>query len=113
MNNLALIIFYHLNNFAATCSGGTVTTSQGQTIDTCLPTVAADGNTLKTILQLVFGLIGAIAIIYIMYGAFRFVRSQGDPKEVTQARQTIIFAVLGLVIAIAAQTIVAFALGRF
>jgi heme/copper-type cytochrome/quinol oxidase subunit 2 len=112
------VLLRHGSNFAEACKGGGTITTQAasntsaQDFNTCLPTVAADGSTARTVIQLIFGIIGAIAIIYIMYGAFRYVRSQGEPKEINQARQTIIYAVLGLIIAVSAEAFVSFALGK-
>jgi hypothetical protein len=79
----------------------------GSVCQTNLPTIGATPDMLKTIIQLVFAVIGSVAVVYMMYAAFRFTRSQGDPKEIAQARQTIIFAVAGLVIALSAEIIVA------
>lgn len=116
---IVLLTMQRLTLFAANgCSGGATvdlpTTAQGgsQNFDTCLPTVAGNGSVLASIIRLAFGVIGAIAIIYLMYGAFRFVRSQGEPKEINQARNTILYAIIGLVIAVSAEAIVTFALGR-
>ena len=80
---------------------------------TCLPTVSASPDVVKTTLQFVFGIIGAVALIYIILAAFQFVIAQGNPDGIAKARQSIIYAVIGLAIAVSAEIIVTFVLGQF
>lgn len=100
-----------IHQFAATaqttCFGG------GNVCDTGLPTVAASSGQLQAILQIAFGVIGAVAVLFIVIGGIRFVFSDGNPQDAAQARNTIIYALVGLVIAISAEGIVTFALNRF
>jgi hypothetical protein len=56
---------------------------------------------------------GALSVIFIIVGGFRYVISAGNPKEVAQAKATITFAVVGLIIAILAIVIVKFVSGIF
>lgn len=51
---------------------------------------------------------GIIAIAYIIYGGFSYVLSQGEPEKTKIAKDSILNAVIGLVIAILASTIVRF-----
>lgn len=53
---------------------------------------------------------GIIAIIFIIIGGIRYVVSQGDEKSVQGAKNTILYAVIGLIIAILAFAIVTFVL---
>jgi hypothetical protein len=53
-------------------------------------------------------LVGAVAVIMIIVGAIRYVISNGDSKQVQAARDTILYAVIGLILAIAAYAIVHF-----
>jgi hypothetical protein len=85
---------------------------QGTACGTGLPKVNASQENLTIALQLAFGIIGAIAVIVIMIGAFSMVAAQGDPGKVAKARQTVIFAIIGLAIAVSAEAIVVFTLGR-
>ena len=78
--------------------------------DTGLPTVNLDSTSVSTILQYVFGIIGAVSIIIIIIAALKFIFSQGDSQGVSRARQTIIYAVIGLVISISAEVIVSYVL---
>jgi hypothetical protein len=50
-----------------------------------------------------------VAIGFVMYGGFRYITSQGEPDGTKAARQTILNAVIGLIITLLATGIVAFA----
>lgn len=56
--------------------------------------------------------IGILAVIMIMVGGFRYVTSGGDSSKITSAKNTIVYAIVGLVIAIMAQAIVKFVLDK-
>lgn len=73
-----------------------------------IPDQQLSNDTFSSILQLVFGLAGAIAIIVILLAGFRYITSQGNPQETAQAKNTIIYALIGLVICAAAFAIVTF-----
>jgi uncharacterized BrkB/YihY/UPF0761 family membrane protein len=63
---------------------------------------------LTNVTQLIMGVLGGIAIIAIIYAGITFAYSRGDAKRVQQARETILYAVVGLVVAIAGLAIVTF-----
>jgi len=75
-----------------------------------------DGNSLfgilKNIINLLLVVIGIIAVIMIIIGGFRYTTSAGDAGQTKSARDTIVYAVVGLVIAIMAYGIVNFVLSR-
>lgn len=53
-------------------------------------------------------IVGAIAIIMIIYGGFRYITSGGDSNRVGSAKNTLIYAIIGLIIVALAQIIVHF-----
>lgn len=65
-----------------------------------------------TIVNVLLFLIGAISVIMIIYGGIRYTTSGGDAKNVTAAKDTILYAVVGLVVAILAYAIVNFVITR-
>ncbi len=79
--------------------------------DTTLPQVRADPASVHSILQIVFGVIGAASVIIIIIASLQLVTSQGDPQSASRARQSIIYAVIGLVVALSAEVLVTFVLG--
>jgi hypothetical protein len=79
---------------------------------TGLPIVSTNQATVTSALQVVFAIIGAVAVIVVIIAGFNFVTAQGDPQAIAKARQTIIYAAVGLIIAISAEIIVTFVLNR-
>ncbi len=64
------------------------------------------------VIQILLTVIGVVAVIVIMVAGFRYVTSSGDPGTINAAKNTILFAVIGLVIAVSAQIIIAFVLNE-
>lgn len=56
---------------------------------------------------------GYIAVGYIIWGGFKFIKAQGQPGEITSARSTILNAVIGLVLCLLSVAIVQFVANRF
>lgn len=67
-------------------------------------------NIAKTVVQVLSLVVGITAVIFIIIGGFKFVTSSGDAQKAASARNTIIYAVVGLVVVALAQAIVAFVL---
>lgn len=57
-------------------------------------------------------IVGVVSVIMIIIGGFRYITSGGDSNSVTTAKNTILYAIIGLVIVALAQTIVRFILRR-
>ncbi len=95
-------VFHTLADAKVECLQG------GGGCSTGLPTVQASDANLTALMQLVFGIIGAVAIIVIIIGALNMSMAEGDAGKVAKARQTVIFALVGLAIAVSAEAIIAF-----
>jgi hypothetical protein len=52
--------------------------------------------------------ISTAAVLFIIYGGIQMVISQGDPAKIKTARNTILYAVIGLVVGIASYAVVSF-----
>lgn len=52
--------------------------------------------------------IGIVSVVMLIFGGFRYIISGGDAKKVTDAKNTILYAIIGLVIALLAYAIVNF-----
>ena len=68
---------------------------------------------LKTITNVLLFVLGAIAVIMIIVGGIRYATSNGDASSTKGAKDTILYAVVGLVVAILAYAIVNFVLSAF
>lgn len=94
-------------------SGTGATTSRGLDLSSLPnPNGIANGGIVGTILSIVFAIAGAIAFLYLVLGGFHYVSSQGDTQKVARAKSTIMYALIGLVVVIMAQTIVSLAVSK-
>jgi TRAP-type C4-dicarboxylate transport system permease small subunit len=87
---------------------------EGQTSDVCT-SLANDKapDMVKDIINTMLFVLGIIAVIMIIIGGIRYVVSAGDSSAITAAKNTILYAVIGLVVAILAFAIVNFVVGAF
>ena len=67
-------------------------------------------QSINMILTAVFSIIGIIAVVMIILGGISYATSQGDPGKVKKGKDTILYGIIGLVIAILAFAIVNFVL---
>ena len=65
---------------------------------------------IKLVIKYFSMIIGAVSVIMIIYGGFKYITSGGNDKNVSGAKNTILYAVIGLVIVALAQVIVRFVL---
>jgi hypothetical protein len=87
----------------------------GSTAVSCSDTSVSNGSVghiAKEIVSLFSIIVGAVSIIMIIYGGFRYITSGGDSGRVGNAKNTLIYAIVGLVIVALAQLIVHFVLNQ-
>jgi hypothetical protein len=71
-----------------------------------LPKTPANSNILGTIMQIVFTIIGALALLMLVISGFRYVISSGEPQKTAEIRRQIIYIAVGLILAASADAIV-------
>ncbi len=69
-------------------------------------------DTVETVINILSVVVGVASIIMIILAGLKFVTSSGAPEKVSSARNTILYAVIGLVIVGLAQIIVFFVLNQ-
>lgn len=74
---------------------------------------ASFGDIISIITNLLLGIAGSIAVIFIIVGGIQYATSAGDDGRVQSAKNTIMNAVIGLVITVMAYAIVNFLLNIF
>ena len=67
---------------------------------------------LKSVISILSYIIGAFAIIIIIVSGLRMTLSSGDAQAAAKARSAIIYAVVGIIVAALAQTLVIFVLNK-
>jgi len=84
----------------AACAKG-----EGQSSD-----LFGDGGIFQTITNTALFIIGAVSVLMLIYGGIRYTVSMGDSKNVETAKNTIMYAIIGIVVALLAYAIVNFVL---
>lgn len=96
--------------FAATTSSirDGVNAAQGNGVPTDL---FGDGGMLTTITNILLFIVGALSVIMIIIGGLRYVTSGGNSTSVTAAKNTILYAIVGLVVSFLAYAAINYVLG--
>ena len=71
----------------------------------------SDG-TVKKVINAVLYVVGILAVVMVIIGGVQYTTSGGDQAAVTKAKNTILYGIVGLVIAILAYAIVNFVVGQ-
>lgn len=69
-------------------------------------------NLVSQIINIFSVVVGIVAVIMIIIGGFRYITSGGDSGNVTGAKNTILYAIIGLIIVALAQFVVKFILSK-
>jgi hypothetical protein len=69
-------------------------------------------NLIHTIVNLLSAIVGVVAVIMIIVGGLRYITSGGNDASVTGAKNTILYAIIGLIIVALAQVLVRFTLSK-
>ena len=79
---------------------------------TTIPQIAADQTTLGNVLNVVYAVAGALAVVFIVLGGINYTLSAGDAGKVKQAKDTVLYALIGLVVVLLAFAITRFVIGK-
>lgn len=65
----------------------------------------AVGNLAQTVVSILAKIVGIVSVAMIIFAGFRYVTAGGDSNSINSARNTLIYAIVGLAIAVIAQLI--------
>ncbi len=71
------------------------------------------GDIIKNVVLILLYVLGAAAVIMIVIGGIKYTTSQGDANGVTSAKNTILYAVVGLIVALMSYAIVNWVVAAF
>lgn len=77
-----------------------------------LPEVKADKASMNDIFAIIFGTIAAITILIIMIAAINFATAGSDTEKIARSKNAIIYASIGLLVALSAEFIILTVLGK-
>lgn len=115
MPALAMPIAVHAANAGTTlqqgvCGGADLSLTSKSCTDTTSTTKV--NQMITKIINIFSIIVGVIAVIYIIIGGIKYVTSGGEANNITAAKNTIMFAIVGLIIVALAQIIVRFVLNK-
>ena len=76
--------------------------------DGCPADLFGDMGVFKQVTNVILYIVGIVAVIMLIIGGIKYVISGGDAKKVTDAKNTVLYAIIGLIIAFLAYAIVNF-----
>ena len=97
--------------FVTVCNASALTLQEGAQAAQCTGCPSdLFGNTgvFKQVTNTILYIVGIIAVIMLIIGGIKYVLSGGDGKKVTDAKNTVLYAIIGLVISFFAYAIVNF-----
>jgi uncharacterized membrane protein len=96
------------------CTGANLQFSENPTGDCSNSGEATNkiNNLVHTIVNLLSAIVGIVAVIMIIVGGLRYITSGGNEQSVTSAKNTILYAIIGLIVVALAQLIVRFTLNK-
>lgn len=100
-----------------TCPGGTKHASETKSSYAECNTEDTNGDDglmsrVRVIIEVVIGILGVVAVAMIILGGIQYATSQGNPEQIKKAKDIILYAVIGLIVALLAFAIVDFVLGN-
>jgi hypothetical protein len=111
---IAVLALAKVQFAAATCAPDTTVVNGGAAggatcaTPTGVPSTLSIGGLFGTVANvLIFG-VGAISVIVLIIGGLRYVVSAGNAAQVQGAKNTILYAIVGIVVAVAAYALVNF-----
>lgn len=75
--------------------------------------IEGKGGLIQTIVNVLLWVVGALSVIMIIFSGIRYVTSAGDAAKTKAAQNSLIYAVVGLIVAIFAWTIVNMVIDKF
>lgn len=94
------------------CAGTSLSTKECEPKDEQEDVNGRINGIIATVINLFSLVVGVVSVIMIIIGGLKYITSGGDSGNVTGAKNTILYAVIGLVVVALAQFIVKFVLGR-
>ena len=71
-----------------------------------------EGSFISKLINILLYAIGVVSVVMLIFGGFRYVISGGQKEAVTAAKNTILYAIVGLLVAIFAYAIVDFVVSK-
>lgn len=108
ISSISLALFVAVSAFASVQSGASSARGSEQPVN-----LFGDTGVFSQITNVLLFVIGAVSVIMIVIGGLRYVVSGGDAKQVDSAKNTILYAIIGIIVALLAYAAVGFVTSSF
>lgn len=98
--------------FGPNCSGGETQDSAVCSSRTSTNPISGDDGILLQVTRLVAFIGGTAAVIIIIIGGIKFITSGGDPGKISTAKNTVLYAMIGLAVIVLAASLISFVVSR-
>jgi cytochrome bd-type quinol oxidase subunit 2 len=95
------------------CNGANLSLNPGaECVDDGTDAQAKVDNIIKLVINIFSLVVGVVSVIMIIIGGLKYITSGGEGSNITGAKNTIMYAIIGLVVVALAQVIVRFVLAK-
>lgn len=94
------------------CAGADLDVNGGDCATTTDGSTSEVNDLIALVINIFSIVVGVVAVIMIIIGGLKYITSSGDSNNVTSAKNTILYAIIGLVVVALAQFIVKFVLAK-
>ena len=116
---LMICMVFGVSALLATSSSGSVSAQVSDGIDIATTPemkgkqIEGKGGLIQTVVNVLLWVVGALSVIMIIFSGIRYVTSAGDAAKTKAAQNSLIYAVVGLIVAIFAWAIVNMVIDKF
>lgn len=98
--------------FKGACDQGGTKSSSACSDQTTKNPLTGNNGVLRRVTRIVAVITGSVAVIMVLVGGIMYITSGGDPGKVSTAKNTVVYAAVGLVIIVLAQALIAFIISK-
>ncbi len=118
------LISVSIKNFAASCDGGSFLgfptwykyihkSTEGGVCTVRLDSINDIWLIVIAVIEILLRIAVLVAVAFILIGGFKYITSRANPDKTSTAKNTVLDALIGLVIAVVATAVVSFIAGSF
>lgn len=67
---------------------------------------------IEKITNAILGLVGVVAVLFLIIGGFQYIVSAGNPEAIEKAKNTILYAIIGIVVCLLSYAVVSFIIAQ-
>jgi hypothetical protein len=116
ISGLSFSVAYASNPVNSVCTDTNITAGNASSSPLCQDTSSSklqgSGSIINLIVNLISAIAGFVAVIMIVISGIQFINSGGDSKRVSQAKDTITYSLMGLVVIAIARILIIFILNK-